>query len=434
MHNAPPRSAAKPRRARSILAGIIGMCALAGLAIAWHVANDAPDITVPNPIMPSPNAFDNYITAGRGIVSTKLIDDSLAYKPKTPPTLEQQEAALKENAGVLQSLHEGFAYEFRNPPARSFSAIFPYFSNFRRVARLLAMESQVRSARGDWKGASESALDAIRMGEDIPRGGVVIAQIVGDACAATGQSALWKTIEHLDAAQSRAAAQRLHALMQRHFSYADTIREEKWTGQAGLKEVLRSVTLSSALKNGAGTTGTETSDMQRYRMAFYMVYGKKRILQNYTEIMDATIAQARQPYSVKHPPLPIPSDPITKEIAPEFESARCIEVRTEAQNAMLLIALYLHAYRLDHGHYPAALAELVPTYLSKIPEDPFALQGPFCYRLQGEKYLLYSIGPDGKDNGGIPIDDPKHASSTNPLSRHIVEKESLGDIVAGVNP
>ncbi|MCW3054955.1 MAG: hypothetical protein JWN14_4125 [Chthonomonadales bacterium] len=101
---------------------------------------------------------------------------------------------------------------------------------------------------------------------------------------------------------------------------------------------------------------------------------------------------------------------------------------------MLLIALELHAYRLEHGRYPASLAELVPTYLSKIPEDPFALKGSFVYRLQGEKYLLYSIGPDGTDNDGIPIDDPKRATSANPKFRYRVEKESLGDIVAGVNP
>jgi len=418
---------------RRILAGIAGLCAVGVGAIWWHLIRDEPDLTVPNPVMPATNAFDYYVAAGRGTVNTKVITDALSASPKTPPTLEQQEAAVKENAGVLQSLHEGFAYEYRNPPARSFSTLVSYFPNFRKISNLLAVQSKVRGARGDWQGAGESALDAIRMGEDIPRGGVLIAQIVGNGSAATGQRALWKTIEHLDAPQSRAAAQRLQSIMDRHVPYADTLQEEKWMGQAGLKEVLRTVTLRSALKDGGGMVGTDTSAAQRYTRAFYMVYGKKRILQNYTELLDAMIAQARQPYAANQPPLPKPSDPVSPEMVPGLGGTRCIEVKTEAQNALLLIALYLHAYRLEHGHYPAALAELVPGYLSKIPEDPFALHSAFCYRLEGQKYLLYSIGPDGTDNGGIAIDDPTHASFTNLQWRHRVEKGSLGDIVAGVN-
>jgi len=417
---------------RRILAGIAGLCAVGVGAIWWHLIRDEPDLTVPNPVMPATNAFDYYVAAGRGTVNTKLITDALSANPKTPPTLEQQEAAVKENAGVLQSLHEGFAYEYRNPPARSFSTVFSYFPNFRKVSNLLAVQSKVRGARGDWQGAGESALDAIRMGEDIPRGGVLIAQLVGNASAMTGQRALWKTIEHLDASQSRAAAQRLRSIMDRHVPYADTLQEEKWMGQAGLKEVLRTVTLRSALNDG-GMLGNDMPAAQRYTRVFYMVYGKKRILQNYTERLDAMIVQAHQPYAAKQPPLPKPSDPLTLEMVPELGGTRCIEVKTEAQNALLLIALYLHAYRLEHGHYPAALAELVPGYMSKIPEDPFALHSAFCYRLEGEKYLLYSVGPDGKDNGGAAIDDPKHISSTNPQARYRVEAESLGDIVAGVN-
>ena len=64
-----------------------------------------------------------------------------------------------------------------------------------------------------------------RLGEDVPRGGVVIAQLVGDACEAIGQRPMWETVEHLNAAQSRAAAQRLQTIMDRHFAYADTVQE-----------------------------------------------------------------------------------------------------------------------------------------------------------------------------------------------------------------
>jgi hypothetical protein len=40
--------------------------------------------------------------------------------------------------------------------------------------------------------------------------------------------------------------------------------------------------------------------------------------------------------------------------------------------------------------------------LSAIPPDPFSGK-PFHYRRAGTRYLLYSIGPVLKDNGGAPM-------------------------------
>jgi hypothetical protein len=112
---------------------------------------------------------------------------------------------------------------------------------------------------------------------------------------------------------------------------------------------------------------------------------------------------------------------------------RIKDVVCETQNGLLLVVLALHAYRLEHGHYPASLAELAPAYLKKLPDDPFALQGTFQYRLDSNNYVLYSVGPDGKDDGGKPIDDPKKAADANPNARYSIEKNSVGDVVAGKN-
>ena len=67
------------------------------------------------------------------------------------------------------------------------------------------------------------------------------------------------------------------------------------------------------------------------------------------------------------------------------------------------VALALRAYRVENGAYPTKLADLAPKYLAKLPDDPFAKSGPLGYKLTGDKYILYSIGPDGKDSGGTPI-------------------------------
>jgi hypothetical protein len=68
-----------------------------------------------------------------------------------------------------------------------------------------------------------------------------------------------------------------------------------------------------------------------------------------------------------------------------------------------LTATALEQFRQAHANrYPVTLAELAPDYLSTAPMDPFDGQ-PIRYRTKGEGYLLYSIGPDLKDDSGARL-------------------------------
>jgi len=64
-------------------------------------------------------------------------------------------------------------------------------------------------------------------------------------------------------------------------------------------------------------------------------------------------------------------------------------------------SIALSAFRHDRGTYPSLLDELLGRYLDRLPNDPFD-DGPIRYRPlnDGNDYLLYSIGPDGIDDGG----------------------------------
>ncbi len=71
------------------------------------------------------------------------------------------------------------------------------------------------------------------------------------------------------------------------------------------------------------------------------------------------------------------------------------------QRQLTDIALALELYRLDHGTYPKELAALQGTYLDEIPNDPFTDGELFQYESSDAGYQLYSIGPNGKDDGGF---------------------------------
>jgi hypothetical protein len=73
-----------------------------------------------------------------------------------------------------------------------------------------------------------------------------------------------------------------------------------------------------------------------------------------------------------------------------------------ARMKMASIVCALERYRLDFGQYPQMLGELVPNYLTKVPQD-IILDGNFQYFLteKGE-FRLYSIGWNAQDDHGTP--------------------------------
>lgn len=65
------------------------------------------------------------------------------------------------------------------------------------------------------------------------------------------------------------------------------------------------------------------------------------------------------------------------------------------------LMLAVEQWRMDHGDQPpGAVGDLVPKYLGKVPEDPFAKGSNLLYRVDGESYVVYSVGADGDDGRG----------------------------------
>ncbi len=77
------------------------------------------------------------------------------------------------------------------------------------------------------------------------------------------------------------------------------------------------------------------------------------------------------------------------------------EVLALQQFDHLRLAVALAIYKAEHGEYPEQLASLVPQILPDLPRDRFAAgQSLPRYRRQGPGYILYSVGENGRDNGG----------------------------------
>jgi hypothetical protein len=77
---------------------------------------------------------------------------------------------------------------------------------------------------------------------------------------------------------------------------------------------------------------------------------------------------------------------------------------------MTLATIALKRFQLRHGNWPPSLEALVPDFLTAVPYDYMSAR-PLCYRVGSDgRYVIYSVGEDGKDDGGDPTPPPGQPS------------------------
>ena len=94
-------------------------------------------------------------------------------------------------------------------------------------------------------------------------------------------------------------------------------------------------------------------------------------------------------------------------LSPAIDAWRT-SLQTRRVNVSLTHLVFaLETYRRDKGGYPDALDALREGYIAEVPLDPFSGEA-LRYVKEDEKYLLYSVGPNGiDDEGRNHSDEPK---------------------------
>lgn len=77
-------------------------------------------------------------------------------------------------------------------------------------------------------------------------------------------------------------------------------------------------------------------------------------------------------------------------------------IQAEIARNVAVTAIALKRYQLRHDHLPDTLDQLVPEFVKSVPTD--CMNGrPLRYRRNTDgTFLLYSVGDNGKDDGGNP--------------------------------
>ncbi len=213
------------RRARWILIGMLLLLAV-GAFLFW------PAPPMESGPLPNPNGCDDFATAGA------LVQRDLDYQILPEPDLRQ---LVSTNAMALKKLRAGLDHECRVRMEYSADFSKEFMATVvgnKALAWALMAEGRLAEMEHRTNEAARSYLDAIRLGHESARGGLLIHHLVGIACESMGAQKLAALVPALEAQECRAVIGQLESIAAKRESSDDTLRLERaWSRRvANLKD------------------------------------------------------------------------------------------------------------------------------------------------------------------------------------------------------
>jgi len=318
---------------------------------------------------------------------------------------------LKPNAEALSLLHEAAAMKHCRYPidltAGSYTRL-PHLAQLRQGARMLHLEAILNAERGNAGQAAQAVSSMLGLTRSLSREPVVISQLVGIACNAIGCSALERVLSRTSLAQEQ--------LVQLGTALADTENLDGMTrAMAGERCSGISIFLGGAnLKNMGLKIPSGLGVLHRASGLSHMD------LCAYLKIMGRYVERGRLPFpervqgddnAVEREVAQLPRYYIlTRMLTPALGRAFTEHANCVARLRCAVAALGVERYRLANNALPEKLEDVVPKHLEEIPADPFDGK-PLRYKKLDKGYVIYSIGPNGVDDGGIDKDQSKAQTS-----------------------
>jgi hypothetical protein len=291
---------------------------------------------------------------------------------------------------------------------------FPEFAKMREAARMLQMHAALSAADGRMNDALADAGTMLRIADHSELPPTLIGQLVGYAIQAIAVQSLRDSLAVGD--PSPAAARALMNQIAAIDEVAPSVRSMKGeialfglpfydlARRPGSKDIIAMISRGMA---------TPAPAAERAAFRTYSTVGRPLLnldelsyLRDMKDQIDVCAlpwpeSQRKTAANEKQREIrPTYRIPLRRMLIPVFERAVWSREKTAANLGDGQIALALTIYKSEHGAYPDSLATLEAAGF-KLPKDPFGGQ-PFKYRRDGVGFIVYSIGSDMKDDGGLP--------------------------------
>jgi len=102
----------------------------------------------------------------------------------------------------------------------------------------------------------------------------------------------------------------------------------------------------------------------------------------------------------KHAPHDLTARTFIQMMIPALDQISVARERVECHRNGTMIYVAANRFRLQHDRFPETVDELVPEFLKEVPVDVLTGQ-PLLYQLRDGQPVIYSVGADGDDDGGV---------------------------------
>ncbi|MGD0770497.1 MAG: hypothetical protein ABSB42_20115 [Tepidisphaeraceae bacterium] len=328
------------------------------------------------------------------------------FDPDEPATItflshQAKTIALLRRAAALPACR--FDQDLLDAP--DISAKLPGLNEERNAANVLNLHAREEIAHGHASLAIDDAAAILRMSRQVGQRPLLMSALVGISIDALGN---WTLEEALPAVKNpnELSGLRLEEPESLGRMFQQALRGEERYGltlygnmPASQVEIVNGKAVwvqdTRLLSSGAGLVGAF------FRVFFLDPDAYIKLLENFQNV-------SVQPYFKVRDQLPdvhnvkSGSGLFTSILAPSLSRAFDTLARVEAGDACAQTAVAMTRFRLDHGMFPSHLDDLVPNYLDAVPIDPFDGQ-PLRLAIKNGQWIIYSVGPDGVDDGGVEM-------------------------------
>ena len=288
------------------------------------------------------------------------------------------------------------------------STLIPHTQDARGIARLLSCDAHLRAQELDADGALASCRGALDAGRSVGDEPLLISQLVRIACRAMAVGQAERVLAQGEPSQD--ALKQFQQLLEKEEPEPLLLIAARGE-RAGLDRLMETIQsgktkltardLAVTARFGGQSAPSAVEDLVLWMPGSYK--GQRAAMLRY---MNRYVELAKLPPEQQHPGFrqleattkdqPVLVRLLVPALGKVSEAAR----RSQAQLRCAIVAAAAERYRLAKGQWPGTLDVLKEAgYVREAPTDPYDGQ-PLRWLRLDDGLEVYSVGPDGEDNGG----------------------------------
>jgi hypothetical protein len=382
---------------------------------------------------PDDNAAPLYQRAFASLAADKQVDEGESpfwHSSLTDPRSPEVTAILERHAATLDLLRRAtdkpgcrFDRDWSRP---SIDMLLPEIQEMRRAARLLMISARRAAADGDGEQAIADVVSIHRLGVHAAGEPILVSGLVGQAIDNLALTTLADVLPRLDKDDLPLLdGESFRDVLETPITYQRAFLGEEAFGLATLGDLADGADGMTALQLLRSVSDTPTrftldgpfSFLYRCFMLPADITGYRKVMRRYQDVAGKMLASTPRPYPT------IVKD--TAEIEDEIESRRpgifaamlapalsgVLKSQVKGEAAHDVAGVLVAATRARLMGKPVA-DSLVPDAVPVLPGDPFTVDKPLLAKRPDDAWVVYSVGPDGEDDGG-PAPDGEEVAEGN---------------------